>query len=84
VDHDEKGVVGKSAEQVGGADYDPPGAAFYQPGHDDLEQDEAEDGKERIVILSDEFSHFGVLLQDLFGTEAMGLLFVGIHEISTL
>ena len=84
VDHDEKRVVSKSAEQVGGADDDPPGTAFYQPGHDDLEQDEAEDGKERIVILSDEFSHFGVLLQDLFGTEAMGLLFVGIHEISTL
>ena len=47
-------------------------------------QDEAQDGEERIVILSNEFSHLGVLLQDLFGTETMGLLFVGIHEICSL
>lgn len=62
MDHDEEGVIGKSAEQIGCTDDDPPGTAFYQPGHGDLEQDEAKDGKERIVILSDEFSHFGMLL----------------------
>ena len=84
MDHDEKGVVGKSAEQVSCADDDPPGTSFYEPGHGDLEQDEAQDGEERPIIFSDEFSHLGVLLQDLFGTETMGLLFVGIHEICSL
>ena len=84
MDHDEERVVGKSAEQVGRTDDDPPGTAFYQPGHDALKKNETKDGEERIVILSDEFPHLGMLLQNLFGTETMGLLFVGIHEICSL
>jgi hypothetical protein len=49
-----------------------------------LEKDEAQDREERIAILPDELSHLGMLLQDFFGTEAMGLLFIGIHEVCSL
>jgi len=62
MDHDEEGVVCKSAEQVGCADDDPPGAAFYEPGHNALEKNEAEDSEKRIAILPDELPHFGMLL----------------------
>jgi len=49
-----------------------------------LEKDDPEDGKERIVIFSDQCPHFRVLLQDLFCAEAVWLLLFGINEVSSL
>ena len=48
-----------------------------------MKENEAQDGKDGILILSDELSYFGVLLQDLFGAEAMGFLLVGVYKISS-
>lgn len=83
VDHNEKRMVGKSAEQIRRADNEPPRASSKQPGHGTLEKNEAEDSEDRILVLSDEPSHFGVLLQDLFGTETVRLLFIGIDEVGS-
>jgi hypothetical protein len=83
MDHDEQGVVGKGAEEIGSADDHPPGAIFKQPCQDALKENEAEYGKDGILVLSDELSYFGVVLQDLFGAEAMWFLLVGVHKISS-
>jgi hypothetical protein len=82
--HDEEGVVCEGAQEVGGADDDPPRLIPDQPGKNNLEEHESENGEERIAVLSDQFPHFGVLLQYLFGTEPVGLLFSGINEICSL
>jgi len=84
VDHDEEGMIGKCAQQIGCAEDDPPGGISYQPSEDDLEQYEAEDGKERVFVLPDKLSDLRMLLQYLFGTEPVGLLLSGIHKICSL
>jgi hypothetical protein len=84
VDHHKKRMIGESAQQVGCTGHDPPGAVLYQPGHRDLEQDKPQNGKERILVFSNEFSHFRMLLQNLSRTESVGLLFFGINKISSL
>src|ERR1700733_5696732 len=58
MDHDEQGVVGEGAEEIGSADDHPPGAIFKQPCQDALKENEAEDGKDSILVLSDELSYF--------------------------
>ena len=84
MDHDKEGMIGKSTQQVGCADNEPPGAIFYDPGEGHLEKHESKDGKERILVLSDKLSYFRVLLQNLFGPEPVGLLLNGINKISSL
>jgi hypothetical protein len=83
MDHDEEGVVGKCAQEISCAEDQPPGAVAKQEGQADLKQYETEDGEDRVFVLSDELSHFGVLLQDLFSTEAMRLLLLGINKIDS-
>jgi len=84
MDHDEKRMIGKGAQQVGCADNDPPGVIFHEPGQYYLEQYQAKDCKECILVLSDKLSHFRVLLQDLFRTKPVGLLISGINKIGSL
>jgi hypothetical protein len=62
MDHDEKGVIGKGAKQVGCAEHDPPGLVLYQPGKYDLEQYQPEYGKKGVFILADQLSDLRMLL----------------------
>lgn len=84
MDHDEEGMIGKRSQQVGCTDDDPPGAIFHDPGQGYLEQYKAKDSEERVLVLSDKLSHFRVLLQNLFRTKPVGLLFSGINKIGSL
>jgi hypothetical protein len=84
VDHHEERVVGKGAEEVGSAHDQPPGLVFQQPTHGDLEQDQPQDGEYGVSVLSDQFSHFRMLLQDLFCTESVRFLLDGINKIGSL
>ena len=62
VGHHEEGVVSKSTEEIGTAYDQPPGRIFQYPAHADLEQYQTKDGEDGIFVLSDQFSHFRMLL----------------------
>src|SRR5215469_9227504 len=83
MDHHEQRVIGKGSQKIGSADNDPPGTVPYEPGHEHLEKHQAQNRKDGILVLPDEFPHFRMLLQDLPGTDSMRFRISGINKVGS-
>jgi hypothetical protein len=81
MDHDKQRMICKGAQQVGCAEYEPPGLSAYQPGQGYLKGYESNDREDGILVLANEIPDFRMFFKNLSGTKTVGFLFSGIDEI---